>query len=591
MRHNRNARQGTKNISIYPALATSLHDNDARGPHRLYISHLGDKIIYSQSANMEKLARCAVHRKQLEYVCPACDDLLLCETCKRDHETVTGHAPGNCKEAGLAIMRQCIQDAGGRLTKGLVKGLRKWLKELEAGILREIYRFQESCMQTKGLREMRKLDREGRYAELYLLYAKSLPAGGANKNGAKIGELNKRLLEMINIASGGLKRVLSRVAASAVQCKPVFAAYKKDEVLVVRRKNSSKTESCQDEDRAISALNVANMSKFKAVCIYSFCTVGDCTASKLASRLQTHPISALYFSGRYISDAGVEVLARAAFRGKSLSAFCISGDRISDTGAKAVAEAAQNCPSLTTLYLDVGNISDSGAKAVAEAVKSCPLSVFYIGSRKISDSGAKAVAEAVKDAQLSVFCLCGGEMSDAGAISVAKTMKDCPLSAFYLVGNIISNAGATAVAETLSSGECASTLSAFCIQIDDATDSGTKKVADAIRGCTKLSALYIGGKPISGETLVYILESMISTIRSVNLCIGEISKEQMDSCLDRLQHSGVAKQLKLRLQSMAGAYGVCKEFAAEWHAKLSEFRDVYYILGLFEDDVILEVPE
>ncbi len=122
---------------------------------------------------MEKLARCAVHRKPTEYMCPACDNLPLCDTCKRDHEAGTGHAPENCKEVGLAIMRQCIQDTGGGLAKVLLaKGLRKGLKELEAGVLREIDRFQESCMQTKELREMRKLDSEGRYAELYLLYAK-----------------------------------------------------------------------------------------------------------------------------------------------------------------------------------------------------------------------------------------------------------------------------------------------------------------------------------------------------------------------------------------------------------------------------------
>ncbi len=535
---------------------------------------------------MEKLARCAVHRKQLEYVCPACDNLLLCGTCKRDHEIVTGHAPENCKEVGLAIMRQCIQDAGGRLAKGLVKGLRKELKKFEAGVLREIGRFQESCMQTEELRKMRKLDSEGRYVELYLLYARNLPAGGANKNGAEVGELCKRLSEMIDTTSGGLTKVLSKVAASAVQYKPVFATYKKDEVFVFIN------ESCEDEERIMSALKTVDTPKFQAVYIYSWHAAGDRVASEIASRLQTHPISALYLSGYDISDAGAEVLTRAAFRGKSLSAFCIVSHKISDIGAKAVAEAARNCPSLTTFYLYGSNISDSGAKAVAQAVKSCTLSVFYLSGGKISDSGAKAVAEAAKDYSLSAFCLYGGEMSDAGAISVAKTMKDCQLSAFYLVGEKISNAGATAVAETLSSGGCASTLSAFYIWINDAADSGTKKVADAIRGCTKLSEFYIGGELMSGETLVYILEGMISTIRSVNLYVGEVSKEQMDSCLGRLHQRGVAKQLKLRFQCGTEAVkSVCEKSAAEWNTKLAEFRIVSGILNIFRNEVILGVPK
>ncbi len=366
---------------------------------------------------MEKLARCAVHRKQLEYVCPACDNLLLCETCKRDHETVTGHAPENCKEVGLALMRQCVQDAGGRLSKGLIKGLRNWLKELEAGVLREIGRFQESCMQIKELREMRKLGSEGRYAELYLLYAKSLPAGGANKNGAEIGELNKRLLGMIDTASGGLKKVLSEVAASAVQYKPVFAAYKDDKLLVFE------DPFCRDDEMVMSALKAADMSKLKAVYIESWSAAEDRVTSEFASHLQIHPISALYLSCRKISDNGAEALARAAFRGKSLSAFCIASGLISDTGAKAVAEAARNCPSLITFYLSSWAISDSGAKAVAEAVKSCPLSAFCLLGGAISDSEAKAVAETVKDCPLSAFCFRGDYMSNAGAISVAKTIR------------------------------------------------------------------------------------------------------------------------------------------------------------------------
>ncbi len=534
---------------------------------------------------MENMVHCRVHPgKPAEYMCQVCRNLPLCGACKRDHKAETGHAPDNCKEVGMALMHQRIQDANGRNAKALAKGLRKALKELKTVLLREIDRLQLSCIPTEKLRKMKKLDIEGRYAELYL-YAKSLPTDKV-KNKAATGELSKRLIKMIDTTSSELKKVLSEVVASVAQYKPVFAAYKKDEVFVF------KSIYCKDEEMVMSALKAADTSKLKAVYIDSFSVVGDRVASELASRLQTHPISALYLAGLNISDAGAETLARAAFRGKSLSAFCIVCSEISDTGAMAVAVTARNCPSLTTFYLHGGGISDSGARAVAEMVKSCPLSVFYIGSCKISDSGAKAVAEEVKDYPLSAFYLYGGKISDAGAISVANTVKDCPLSALYLAGNRISDAGATAVAETLSSGRCASALTAFYIRIDNASNSGAKKVADAIRGCTKLSAFYLDGVPISGETLAYILEGMISTIRSVNLHIGKIRKEKMDSCLDRLQHSGVAKQLKLRFQcDTEAAKSVCEKFAAEWGAKLSEFRIVPYIIELFEEDVILGVPK
>ncbi len=91
---------------------------------------------------------------------------------------------------------------------------------------------------------------------------------------------------------------------------------------------------------------------------------------------------------------------------------------------------------------------------------------------------------------------------------------------------------------------------------------------------------------------MYILEDMISTIRSVSLCIYEISKEQMDSCLDRLHQRGVAKQLKLRLGcDTKTAESVCEKSAAEWNAKLAEFRIMPYILKLFVDEEILGVPK
>ncbi|MDR3715202.1 MAG: hypothetical protein P4L51_20505 [Puia sp.] len=393
---------------------------------------------------------------------------------------------------------------------------------------------------------------------------------------------------MLNTASAGLNKMRSKIAA-ATQHKPVFATYRKDEVLVLEG------DSYDAEKEVVSALHSADMStKVKAVYIDLRSDVGDLVASELASRLQIRPVSALCLRGYHISDTGVEMLAQAAFRDNSLSAFCIESGRISDTGAKAVAEAARNCRLLTTFYLIVYKFSDSGAIAVAEAVKDCPLSVFYLGGCWISDSGATAVAEAVKDCPLSAFCLWSGEISDAGAIAVAKTMKDCPLSVFCLGGNKISDSGATTVAETLSSGGCASTLSAFSMWSRDISDSGAKNVVNVIRGCTRLSEFYLDSNPISGETVTYILEGMacVSTIRSVNLYIHDVSKEQMDSCLDRLQQSGIAKQLKLRFRCYTEtAKSVCKKFAAEWNAKLSEFRIVDFIADLVQDDVILRMSK
>ncbi len=534
---------------------------------------------------MEKLAHCMVHHKRpAEYVCPICENLPLCEACEREHVSETGHAPENCKEIGLALMHQHVQCAGGRQANELAKGLRNVVKELETEFLREIDRFRSDCMQTEEIRKTQKLDSEGRYTELYF-YAKGLPADGV-KNRAAMGELNKRLLKMIDTASSGLKKVLSEIAAA--QHRPMLDAYKRDEVFMLN------SESCGDEEKVISDLHNADMSKFNAAYIDPWVAVGNRVASELASRLQTHPMSAVYLCGNNISDVGAEVLAQAAFRGKSLSAFCIASRKISDTGAKAVAEAARNCCSLTMLYLDGSEISDPGAKAVAEAVKGCPLSVFYLGSHRISDSGAMFVAEAVKGCPLSAFCLWSSEMSDAGVIAVTKTMKDCPLSALYLGGNKISDSGATAVAETLSSGGCVNMLSAFCLWGNGISDSGAKKVADTVRGCPLLSSFYIDGKPISGEMLVYILKGVtgISIIRSVNLCVGEISKEHMDSCLSRMQKSGVAKQLKLRFQcNTEAAKSVCEKFKAEWNAKFVEFRIVLGISGCFMGDFILGTPK
>ncbi len=532
---------------------------------------------------MEEAAHCAVHSGiPAEYVC-RCKNLLLCEMCKREHEKEPGHAPENCKEVGLAIMRQYIQDADGRLAKVLAKGLRNTLKELDAGILREINRFHESCMQTEEIRSMHKLDIEGRYVELYL-YAKSMPAGGAKKNKATTGELNKHLLEMVGSASDGLNKVLSEIAAAA-RHKPIFAAYKENEVLVL------KGEHYKKEEKVTSALRAADMSKFKAVYIHNWDSVGDRAASELAFQLRISPVSAVYIVGRDISDAGAKLLAQSAFHNKSLSAFCISGSKITDAGAGAVAEAVRNSHhALTALYLNGWEITDSGAQIAAEAVKDCPLSVLYLGGGRITDAGAKLVADAMKDRPLSAFYLWGGMISDVGATLVAETVKNCPLSAFFLGGNKVSDSGAKSVAETISAG-CTSTLSAFFLWGGDISGAGAKKVADAVRGCPLLAAFYLDIKPISGEALAYILEDIagINTMRSVNLSIGEVSEEQMGSCLDRLQQSEVGKRLKLRfLCDKDPAKSMCEKFAAERKGKFDEFKIVPFIGDLFISEIILE---
>ncbi len=532
---------------------------------------------------MEPLPHCVAHSERLaEYRCPECKNRPMCEECKQIHETGTKHVLENFKEVGPVIMRQCIQD--GIIANEMDKGLIKFAKEFDAGLLREIGRLQSNCMQTEERRDkMQKLYSEGKCTELYA-YVKKLTTDSA-KNQAETGEPNKRFLEMFEKASKELKKVLNGTVA---QYKPVFAAYKKEEVLVL------KEESHPKEETVISALKTTDMSKLKAMYINSCFAVGDRVVSELASHLLAHPVSALYLAGFNISDADAELLAQAAFRGKSLSAFCIESRIVSDTGAKAVAKAIRNCRSLTTLYLFGWKISDSGAIAIAEAVKGCPLSVFYLAGGRISDAGAILVAEAVKDCPLSAFCLWGHEMSDSGVISVAKTMKDCPLSAFHLGSALISDAGAMAVANMISSGGCTSTLFAFDLRCGNISDPGAKKLSDVIRGCPLLSELYFDGKPISGETVAYILKSMadVRTIRSVNLSINEISKEQMDSCLERVQKNGVAKQLKIRFRCVTeAAQSVCKNYEAEWNAKIAEFSVVPYINDLFSAEVIIGMPK
>ncbi|MDR3547102.1 MAG: hypothetical protein P4M11_02290 [Candidatus Pacebacteria bacterium] len=493
----------------------------------------------------------------VKYVCLTCKNLPLCETCELEHASETGHAPVDCKEVGLAFMYQHIKYAGGILAKEMVEDMRRWLKELEAAMQREIDSFESCFAQSDECLKMQKLEKEERYAELYF-YAKDLPMGDV-KNAANMQKLKKHLRYLIEVASRELEKLRVKIdeRMTTPQYKPVFAAYKKDEVLMLSDKFS------KEEENVLPALKSADMSKFKAVYIDSWnSAIEDRVAPELASRLETNPVSALYLSCR-ISDASAGMLAQVAFRNKSLSAFCIDSGNVSDTGAKAVAESVRNCSSLTTFYLNGDHISDSGAKAVIEAVKGCPLSVFHLGGSEISDSGAKVAAEAV---------------------------KGCPLSVFSLIGSRISGTGAKAVAEEILSGGCARTISAFYLSSGCISDLDVVYVADTIKRCPLLSSFYMDGHAISGTTVVHILKGMPSIgtiIRSVNLYVVEISNEQMDSCLDLLQQSGAGKRLKLRFQCHGDPTGsVCEKSAGKWNLKLFGFRVVPAIFDLFEEEII-----
>ncbi len=163
---------------------------------------------------MERLLYCPIHStRPVEYVCLACGNLRMCEKCKLAHVNEEGHAPESCKEVGLALMHQHLEDAGGRQAKELTKGLRGALRELETGFLGEIDRFLLSLTQTEEQRKMQELINKGRYAELYL-YAKRLPMGGAN-TGDAMRRLNKRLLKMLNTTYEGLEKVRNKIAADA----------------------------------------------------------------------------------------------------------------------------------------------------------------------------------------------------------------------------------------------------------------------------------------------------------------------------------------------------------------------------------------
>ncbi len=163
---------------------------------------------------MEEIPHCVIHRRRpVEYVCPACDNLLMCEECKLTHVNDERHAPENCKEVGLALMHQRAQDANARQTKELAKGTREGQKELEVELLQEMDRFRSSPAEIEEQCKMQRLVREKRYAELYF-YTKSLPAVGAN-NETATEELNKRLLKVLDTTYEGLQKARNNVAAGA----------------------------------------------------------------------------------------------------------------------------------------------------------------------------------------------------------------------------------------------------------------------------------------------------------------------------------------------------------------------------------------
>ncbi len=163
---------------------------------------------------MEGSACCPIHRRRpVEYVCPTCYNLRMCEECKRGHVSETDHALDNCKEVVQRLMHQRSQYADGRQAKELAKGLREALKGLEAGLQHELDTLQPSLVQTEEQRKIQRLYSEGRYAELYF-YTISLPDGGAD-NEAVMEEPNKRLLKVLDTAYEGIEKVRNKIAAGA----------------------------------------------------------------------------------------------------------------------------------------------------------------------------------------------------------------------------------------------------------------------------------------------------------------------------------------------------------------------------------------
>ncbi len=477
---------------------------------------------------MEDKIYCTLHRKRpAEYVCASCN-LSMCESCNQVHINDAVHWPESCKEVGCALMHKRIQEADGKQqTKELAKLLRKTMKELEAGLLREIDKLQFNSELPKELCEMQKLEHEERYAELYFL-VKGLDAN----NETTMRELGKRLMDTVDTASDTLKKVQSMIIALATrvipQHKPMLTAYKRDEVYSIMPDSYAATA-----DYVLSALD---SDKYKAMFIWPLFRIGDEGATALASALQTHPVSAFFLFDNNISDIGAESLAKAAFRHDRITMFCLDSNIITDAGAKAVAEAVRNCPSLNTFYISSLAISDPGAKTLANAMKGCPLSVFGLVGDKISDAGAIAAAEIISS--------CAGT-----------------LCTFFLGSSRISAAGAKKVTNVVS------------------------------KRCRAITEFYLGSEPLSGEALTYILEAMagISSIRSVNIYIGgDVSKEHMDSCLTKLQQSEAGKLLKLRISCEGdNAKSVCGKCVTEWNGKFVEFQIVEHIGHIFVKEVIL----
>ncbi|MDR3414087.1 MAG: hypothetical protein P4L87_24520 [Formivibrio sp.] len=200
-------------------------------------------------------------------------NLSMCESCKQEHVEEEKHQPESCKEVGRALMRKRIQEIDGKQqTTELAKILRKTMKELEAGLLREIERLRLDSELPKEQCEMQKLEREERYAELYF-FVKGRTVDATNSE-ATIQELRKRLLNTMDTASAGLKRVQSMIVAAATRVAPqhksMFAAYGRDDVFLLKPDSYTATT-----DNVVSALKsdefntVKNTMKMKKTMMLS----------------------------------------------------------------------------------------------------------------------------------------------------------------------------------------------------------------------------------------------------------------------------------------------------------------------------------
>ncbi len=457
---------------------------------------------------MEDKTHCTHHHDQpAEYVCPACKYLPLCKSCKQSHAKDTGHSPDNCREVGRALLRQRIQEAGEKP----IKVMKKFVKELAETLVQGVERFRPEC----ALKELRQLEAEGMYVELYL-GVKSLHDGVTTK------ELSECVLKTLDAAHAELDKLRDKVIAQAKSVDPKSAG-----VYVFRGELST------TEEQVVSALKTANVPKLKELYVYPKCQIGNKVAQELAPMIQSGELTAVCIEGANINNADAAELARAAFHNKALSTFGMWSRRISYNGVMELAKAARDCRLLTTFYLSGEGISDLEAEAVANAVRDCPLSVFGIWGIGITDTGAATVSEMISGCR--------------------RTM-----SVIYFGGSSILAAGA-------------------------------KKVVEAVRSCPRISAVYFDGGELAGEVLGYVLEAVagISSIRSVNLRISNISKANMDSCLTTLQHIRVGSSLKLRFECGDRAQSVCEKCADEWKGRFEEFRLVKRIRDLFVEEVIL----